>query len=302
MRTLPANYGWLSDLNSSFRKHSDLLAASLVAVGLLWRLWRAQATFLNTDEAWHFAVANQNSFSAAYRGSLTLAHPPLLVFILYFWKSLGTSNLMLRLPGVLAGTGFCWVFYKWLVRVAGHAAALAGLIFACFLPPMITLSVELRQYSFMLMFAVASAYFLEVALAENSVTAMSFSCASLYFAMLSHYSAFLFAAALGIYAIARMWAQRPRMALVGSWILGQAVGLGIAAALYSTQISRLSAVYPVAQPLQRFGDFYLSDWYFHEGRDRLLVFLYRGTFGVFRFLFGQTGIGRSQRSCSWRVC
>jgi hypothetical protein len=287
-----ANQGWLSDLNSSFRKHSDLVAASLVLIGFLWRLWQARATFLNTDEAWHFAVSNQSSLSAAYRASLTLAHPPLMVFILYFWKAVGTSNLMLRLPGVLAGSVFCWVFYKWLVRVAGHTNALVGLVLACFLPPMIVLSAELRQYSLMLMFAVAAAYFLEVAVAENSVKAMSLSCASLYLAMLSHYAAFLFAAALGTYAIARMWAQRPRITVVGSWVVGQAVGLGIAGALYSTHISKLSAVYPVAEPLQRFGDFYLSDWYFHAGRDRLLPFLYRGTFGVFRFIFGQTGIGQ----------
>jgi hypothetical protein len=290
--TILANQGWLSDLNSSFRKHADGVAALLVLIGFLWRLWQARATFLNTDEAWHFAVANQSSLAAAYRASLTLAHPPLLVFILYFWKSLGTSNLMLRLPGVLAGSVFCWVFYKWLVRVAGHTNALVGLVLACFLPPMIVLSTELRQYSWMLMFAVAAAYFLEVAVAENSVKAMSLSCASLYLAMLSHYAAFLFAAALGTYALARMWAQRPRNTVVGSWVVGQAVGLGIAGALYSTHISKLSAVYPVAEPLQRFGDFYLSDWYFHAGRDRLLPFLYRGTFGVFRFIFGQTGIGQ----------
>jgi hypothetical protein len=291
-RTILANQGWLSDLNSSFPKHTDLVAASLVSIGFLWRLWQARTTFLNTDEAWHFAVSNQNSLSAAYRASLTLAHPPLMVFILYFWKSLGTSNLMLRFPGVLAGTVFCWVFYKWLVRLAGHAAGLVGLVLACFLPPMIVLSAELRQYSLMLMFAVAAAYFCEVAVTENSVKATILSCASLYLAMLSHYSALLFAAALGIYATARMWSHRSRMAVVGLWALGQAVGLGIAWALYSTHISKLSAVYPVAQPLQRFGDFYLSDWYFHAGHDRLLPFLYRGTFGVFRFIFGQTGIGQ----------
>ncbi|HKV77015.1 MAG TPA: glycosyltransferase family 39 protein [Candidatus Sulfotelmatobacter sp.] len=268
------------------------MAASLVLIGFLWRVWQAQATFLNTDEAWHFAVANQNSLRAAYRASLTLAHPPLMVFILYFWKGLGTSNLMLRFPGVLAGTVFCWVFYKWMVRVVGHTNALVSLIFACFLPPMIVLSAELRQYSLMLMFAVAAAYFFDVAVAENSVTAMSLSCASLYLAMLSHYSSLLFAATLGIYAIARLWAQRPRMRVVASWAIGQAVGLGIAGALYSTHISKLSAVYPVALPLQRFGDFYLFDWYYHAGRDRLLPFLYRGTFGVFRFIFGQTGIGQ----------
>ena len=45
--------------------------------GFVWRIWLAQATFLNADEAWHFAVANRTSLSAAYNASLTLAHPPL---------------------------------------------------------------------------------------------------------------------------------------------------------------------------------------------------------------------------------
>jgi hypothetical protein len=97
---------------------------------------------------------------------------------------------------------------------------------------------------------------------------------------------------LGIYAIVRMLSQRPPTTLILSWTAGQAAGVGIAWLLYETHIAKLGRVYPVAQPLQRFGDFYLSDWYFHAGRDRLLPFLYRGTFGVFRFVFGQTAIGQ----------
>src|SRR6202011_5071926 len=93
----------------------DLWATIVVVTGLLWRVWLAHATFFNSDEAWHYCVSNQDSFLAAYKASLTLAHPPLLVFILYFWRHLGTSDLMLRLPGVLAGSIFGWVFYKWLM-------------------------------------------------------------------------------------------------------------------------------------------------------------------------------------------
>jgi len=36
--TILANQGWLCDLNSSFRKHADLVAALLVLIGFLWRL------------------------------------------------------------------------------------------------------------------------------------------------------------------------------------------------------------------------------------------------------------------------
>ena len=277
---------------SGLRSTNSQLAAGLVALGLGWRVWRAQATFLNTDEAWHFAVANQNSLLAAYKANLTLAHPPLLAFILYFWKHLGTSDLMLRLPGLLAGTVFGWIFYHWLDTLFGKAAAWAGLILATFLPPMIALSAELRQYSWMLLFAVCAAYFLERALAEDSVRMAGLSSLCLWLAMLSHYSAFLFAAALGIYAIVRIISQCRSNAVIATWAGGQVVGVGLAWLLYESHISKLGSVYPVGQPLQRFGDFYLSDWYFHAGRDHLLHFLYRGTFGVFRFIFGQTAIGQ----------
>ena len=291
-QTHVSDQSWPARIHLCVRKRPGLLAAAFVLAGLLWRLWLAHATFLNTDETWHFAVANQSSLISAYKTSLTLAHPPLLVLILYFWRQLGTSDLMLRLPGVLAGSLFCWISYKWLWRIVGHAAAFAALTFACFLPPIIELSAELRQYSLMLLFAISAAYFLESALERNSAGGMLASSGCLYLAMLSHYSAFLFAAALGVYAVQRMSTVHPGVTVSGTWAAGQAFGVAIAAFLYKTHISKLGSVYPVPQPLQRFGDFYIGDWYFHAGRDHLLPFLYRGTFGVFRFLFGQTGVGQ----------
>ena len=275
-----------------FSKHADLAGATVVLIGFVWRLWRAQATFFNTDEAWHYSLANQSSLAAAYKASLTLLHPPLLVFVLYFWRHLGTSNLWLRLPAVLAGTALCWAVYKWLSRVFGRSVGWAGLILVTFLPPMIALSAELRQYTLMMVFAVGSAYLLEAALAENSIGHMAGSCVCLYLAMLSHYSAFLFAAGLGIYAVARMLRERPPAALVAMWSAGQAAGIGLAYVLYVTHISRLGSLYAGAQPLNNYADWYLSDWYFHPGRDRLLPFLFRGTLGVFRFTFGQIAVGQ----------
>ena len=38
------------------------------------------------------------SLAEAYRSSLNLAHPPLLILFLNVWKKLGTSELALRLP------------------------------------------------------------------------------------------------------------------------------------------------------------------------------------------------------------
>ncbi len=267
----------------------------IVVLGFCWRLWLAHATSFNTDEAWHYSVANQNSLLAAYKASLTLAHPPLMIFVLYFWRHLGTSDAMLRLPGVLAGTGFCWIFYRWSTILFGRTVALCGLIFAALLPPMIALSAELRQYSWMLLFATAAAYFLERALARNSASLMSGSSVFLWLAMLSHYSAVLFAASMGLYVVLRMIWQRPPTPVIASsvivsWGFGQAVGVGLGAFLYTTQVAKLGAVYP-GDPLRRFGDFYLADVYFHSIKDHLLPFLYRGTFGVFRFVCGQRTAG-----------
>ncbi|MFZ0588130.1 MAG: glycosyltransferase family 39 protein, partial [Candidatus Sulfotelmatobacter sp.] len=264
---------------------------TLVGIGLLWRLWLAHATFFNSDEAWHFSMANQASLYLAYKASLTLLHPPLLVLVLYFWRGFGTSNLVLRLPCVIAGTLFCWVFWRWLTVVVGRAAGWVGLILVTFLPPMIDLSADLRQYTFMLLFATSAAYFLERALTGNSVRLMAIATVFLYLSLLSHYSAFLFAAALGPYCILRMFARPPSARVMAVWIAGQAGGLGLGWFLYTTQIAALRKVYPGAQPLHRYADFYLSDYYFHAGRDRLLLFLYHGSFGVFRFIFGQTTVG-----------
>jgi len=287
--------GWYRSLEAGVDEHSGVVAVAILVLGFCWRLWLAHATFFNTDEAWHYSVANQSSLHAAYKASLTLAHPPLMIFVLYFWRHLGTSDLMLRLPGVFAGTAFCWIFYRWLALLFGRTVALCGLAFAALLPPMIALSAELRQYSWLLFFAAAAAYFLERALGRNSAALMLCSSVCLWLSMLSHYSAFLFAASMGLYVVLRMIWQRPSTSVIASsvivsWGFGQAVGVALGAFLYITQVAKLGAVYP-GDPLRRFGDFYLADVYFHSAKDHVLPFLYRGTFGVFRFICGQRTAG-----------
>lgn len=288
METGAVHAGWLDRAESAFRGHSERIAFLVVASGLLWRLWLAHATFFNTDESWHYWLGNRDSAWLAYKASLTINHPPLLILILHFWRLLGTSNLVLRLPSVIAGTVFCWFFYRWLALLAGQAAAWAGLILVTFLPPMISMSADLRQYPLLLMFSAAAAYFLELALAENSGRWMIVSSLCLYLAMLSHYGAFFVAAGLGVYAILRFISRRPSTALLLAWIGGEAAGVTLAGFLYKTHIARLSSL--VTQSI--LPQLYLSDWYFHEGKDHLLPFLYRGTFGIFRFAIGQTQIGQ----------
>jgi hypothetical protein len=262
-------------------RRSDCVAMALVGVGSLWRLWLAHATFFNADEAWHYWLANQDSVSLAYKASLTIPHPPLLVLVLYFWRGLGTSNLVLRLPCVIAGTLFCWVFWKWLTALAGRTAGWVGLIFVTFLPPMISFFAELRQYPMMLLFTVSAAYFLEQALAENSLRWSVVSAVCVCLAMLSTYSAFFFAAVLGGYGVLRIYTKPPSAQVIAAWVAGQFGGIGLAWLLYVTHIAKLGSLQVP----------WLYDYYFHAGRSRLLPFLYHGTFGIFRFVFGQITAG-----------
>src|SRR5215475_11395251 len=148
---------------------------TLLAAGLLVRLWRASGTYLNPDEALHFSVANQTTWWLTYTRSLILAHPPLLILVLHAWRTVSSSELMLRLPSILAGTAAGWLAYRWLALLTDQAVSATVLLFTLFLPSSIELSAEVRQYALLLLFSMAAGYLAELALARNSAGAMLFS-------------------------------------------------------------------------------------------------------------------------------
>src|SRR5215472_2206410 len=94
-------------MNEWLAKNERACVGVVVGLALVVRLWAAHGTFLNPDEALHFQIANHSSWTASYQASLTTAHPPLLIFVLHFWRALGSSEWLLRLPSVIAGTLFC---------------------------------------------------------------------------------------------------------------------------------------------------------------------------------------------------
>jgi len=272
--------------------HGDLAAMLVVVLGFLARLWAAAGTFLNPDEALHFRLANESSLALVYKASLTALHPPLLFLLLHLWRGLGTSELWLRLPSVVAGTVFCWLFFKWLSQVAGRLTGLLGLMLVALLPPEVMLSAEMRQYALLLAFLAGALYFLERAFGEDSAGPMLASALCLYLAMLTHYSAFLFAAALGAYGLSKMFtppAERPRASVVASWVVGQLCALALCVFLYKTHLSQHgtgdSAV------LQEWIAYLSRSSYFQPGRDNPLLFAVGRSFGVFQYLFGQLAVG-----------
>jgi 4-amino-4-deoxy-L-arabinose transferase-like glycosyltransferase len=274
-----------------FESRATPAAALITLLALLARLWAAHGIFLNPDEALHFRLANQTSLALAYQASLTAAHPPLLILLLYFWRALGTSELWLRLPSVLAGAAFCWMFYKWLSKAAGALAGLIGLLFVAFLPPIIQVAAELRQYSLLLAFLVSALYFLDEAFTKNSTSRMAAFALCLYFAMLFHYSAFWFAAALGLYALFRIFTERPPVRVVAAWALSQLGGLALAVFLYKTHLSKLNAAGSRTQLQGLISEYYLRRSFFDRAHDNPLLFFVGHTFGVFQYFFGLLAVG-----------
>jgi hypothetical protein len=274
------------------------VAACVTFLGLLARLWAAHGIFLNPDEALHFRLANQPSLLLAYRASLTASHPPLLTLVLYYWRALGTSELAselaselwLRTPLVIAGVVFCWMFYKWLSNTAGSIAGVIGLLFVSLLPPIVLLSAEIRQYPLMLAFLASALYLLDAAFATDSIFKMAAFTACLYMAMCSHYSAFFFSAALGLYALIRFF-SRPSLRLFVVWATGQLGGVALAIFFYKTHIAKLGVGQSRTVLQGWMSDEYLQRSYFNSAHDNPVLFLLGHSFGVFQYIFGQLAVG-----------
>ncbi len=265
----------------------DLIAWLVVGVGFVVRAMMAAGSYLNPDEALHYLLANQPSVMLAYKASLTNAHPPLVFLLLYFWRFLGNSEFILRLPSLLAGAALLWVAFKWLGNAFGKLAGLIGLFLLTFSPAMISLSAEARGYAVLLLFMASSLYFLERSFEERSPRMMVFFSIFLYLAIFTHYSALWFTLAVGVYASLRIVGRQLPGSVVKVWVGFQAGAVAVYAFLYMTHISKLKGGAPEQQAIGG----WLSKQYFHPGNDSLLLFPLRGTVAVFQYVFSQPAAG-----------
>jgi hypothetical protein len=283
-----------SAVDDWFADHINLAGALVLLAGFLTRLWTAWGTFLNPDEALHFRIANQGALDLVYRASLTESHPPLLYWILHVVRYFGTSEILLRLPSVIAGAIFCWLLFQWLTRAIGPLPGFVGLLLASLLPPVVRLSAEVRQYALLLMFLAGALYFLECALEDGSAWYMAVSAASLYLGMLSHYSGLFFAVALGAYGLLKIsgrFGERPSRPVISIWLGAQIGTLALALFLYKSHLSHLGHGESRMVLQGWMSEFYLRRSYFESGRDNPLLFVIGHTFGVFQFIFGQLAVG-----------
>src|SRR5947209_8704620 len=139
----------------------EIIPLLILVAGFAARVFEAWRYFLNPDEALHNLLASQRSLGLTYKAALTNAHPPLLILLIHYWRWLGQSELILRMPSVLAGTACCWLTYLWLRQIVDRSTGLVGLLVLALSPTMIGLSTELRQYSLVLFFISAWLSFFE---------------------------------------------------------------------------------------------------------------------------------------------
>ncbi|HEU0047176.1 MAG TPA: glycosyltransferase family 39 protein, partial [Nitrososphaera sp.] len=272
---------------SAQSRGSSKIALCLLFAGCLVRLWLAYSIFLNPDEALHYLLSLQPSLALTYQETLGTAHPPLYIVFLHYWGYLGHSEFFLRLPSVATSVGYCWMIFLWLDKVTTRKSALIALGLMLFSPALIYLSVELRQYAFLLFFCSTVLYFLERAVEKNSVVSLVFSGCALGLALLTHYSALFFAFTLGLYALIRIWSFRPSTKFIATWIAIQLAALGIIAVLYKTHISHQVS----NGQAEAIADSYLRGSIFHPAQDHVLSFIFKTTIRLFHYVFSQEVVG-----------
>jgi len=266
---------------ASFIASERALALLVIAVGLVARLTEAWRFFLNPDEVLHNLLATQSSLSLAYKAALTNAHPPLLILVLYYWRSLGQSEVMLRMPSVIAGTASCWIAYQWLKLVTDRSTAAVGLVLFALAPSLIGLSAEVRQYALLLFFMACCLYFSERALRENSLRFMILFSLSLCGALLTHYSSLIFAFTMGVYMLVRLYPFGRNPRLLAAWICGQVGALILIAYFLVTHVAQLKET----GMDQSIAETWLRRSIYHPGENSLAVFVIWQTVRVFTFLF-----------------
>ena len=107
--------------------------------------------------------------------------------------------------------------------------------------------------------------------------------------MLSHYSALLWVATLGIYGLMRL-SQQAQFACIDNSVarIATSGALALAVLLYVTHISKIKKTTMAGAGLRQLSR---HKSYFHAGHDNPILFLLARTFSVFQFMLGQSVVG-----------
>jgi Dolichyl-phosphate-mannose-protein mannosyltransferase len=260
-------------------KNSGRLALGIIALAFVIRLVYASSCYLNIDEAAHFDLARPSSWLGAYEASLKIWHPPLFILVLHALLFLGRSELILRLPSLIGGTAALWFIFAWMRDSLGEIPALAGLGFMAISSAAISASTEVRQYGLLLFFICAALYATERTFTERSMNWAICQGLMLLGALLTHYTALVVLASLGLYVLLRALLDRVPRRIFVAFVLTQLVLAAVLGWLYSGHIQGLI-------PSGAGAKTYLGTYYYGEARETPLAFVWKALSLTFAYLTG----------------
>lgn len=270
----------LSRLQQWVDKNARWFALGIIAAAFVIRYVYSVSCYLNPDEAAHFDVAAANSWAEAIKGAFTLTHPPLFIVVLHAFLFIGRSELIVRLPSLIAGTTALWFAFAWMRRILGGVPALGGLGFLALSPMSISASAEVRQYGLLVFFICAALYATERTFADRSTRWAILQGLFLLGAILTHYIALIVLACIGFYVLLRMFSDRPPRRIVVTILLSQLIIAVVFLALYFGQV-RKSIPFGSHATLE-----WIKPFIYSADQETLLGFARRSIFGTFLYAVG----------------
>lgn len=181
---------------------SRILIYGLIAVFAFWlRFVVSSSRAIGFDEAWDIFVSRQSSWIELFRAVAATSHPPGFYTLLHFVSALGPAQVFDPLLSVLCGV-LAVLFFGKILNLAGcgRMAEYSGMLLCALAQGHIAISVIVRPYALANCLMLISFYYLLrlVKLEFQSRRDSALFAITLFFAVLSHFSAIIFAASLAL--------------------------------------------------------------------------------------------------------
>jgi len=145
---------------------NGILLSGIVLCALLLRLIGLTKFDFWFDE---ISCLSKVTFDQLTRESLkSYCFQPLYSLFLYYWRNLGSSEFLLRLPSVIAGVVSVFMMYKLVRKLFDSKTGLIGALLLGISPFAVYFSQELLPLSWVILFSLASTYFYVKAITESS--------------------------------------------------------------------------------------------------------------------------------------
>ena len=256
------------------------IACAAAVLGIALRFHRAATIALSFDECLHLLHIHSGSFAKAFSSFLEFSHPPLFLVLTYPLGALALTEFGARIVPLLSSVLLPVVLYIWLRDRAGLVAACTTVIILSLSSNWITLTPQVRSYSFAFLWFALALMWLDQAIDRVQLLRMGLAGIALIVAILSDYSVALVCPAIALYGFARLYEARARRPWWIAWALIVLLALLAFGVLYWFHIRLL----PISAA--EYGNSWLRERFRLPG-ESLAHFLFFATYKQFAYLSGR---------------